>query len=355
MIEKKIVSVVVPAFNCEKTISKTIQSVLDQSYGDLEIIIVDDGSTDSTAKIITSMINQMIASSGMKPCLDTSAGGGFISDFKSVKYFYQKNSGPAAARNLGAKRSKGEFIFFTDSDCIAHFDWIEKAMKCFCEDIAVVAGSYGIANHGNLLATCVFKEIRYRHTKLMPKYPKAFGSYNFGVKKNVFDEVGGFNTSYRSASGEDNDLSYKILRAGYRIYFEKDALVDHYHPQKVWKYLKEQYRHGYWRVKMYSDHPKMAKGDDYTFWKDIVEIPMAFVSVVSLVASLFIKTLFFKIALLLIILLLAIELSFSFVIIQDVFGAIFMSLVMFLRSFARMIGFTTGIFSFFLQNFLQKR
>ena len=329
MKEKTLVSVVVPAFNCEKTISKTVQSVLDQNYGDVEVIIVDDGSSDSTAKI--------------------------IADFKNVKYFYQKNSGPASARNFGAKNSKGEFVFFTDSDCIAHVDWIKTAMKCFSSDVAVVAGSYGIVNNESLLADCVFKEIRYRHVKLMPKYPKAFGSYNFGVKKNIFDKVGGFDVGYRSASGEDNDLSYKILNAGYKIRFEKDALVDHYHPEKVWKYLKEQYRHGYWRVKMYVDHPKMAKGDDYTFWKDIVEIPAAFVSIAALIGSFFINSLFLQAFFCLLIFLLAIELGFSLVIVKSFFGAIFMCFVMFFRSFARMIGFTTGIFFFFSQNIFQKR
>ena len=87
MKEKKIVSVVIPAFNCEKTISKTIQSVLVQSYGNLEIIIVDDGSTDSTAKI--------------------------ISGFKSVRYFYQKNClGHWTDNFLYDIKAKGFNLFF---------------------------------------------------------------------------------------------------------------------------------------------------------------------------------------------------------------------------------------------------
>ena len=56
----------------------------------------------------------------------------------------------------------------------------------------------------------------------MPDFPNAFGSYNFCVKKNVFDAVGGFNTAYRHASGEDNDLSYKIInQAGGFIFSAK--------------------------------------------------------------------------------------------------------------------------------------
>ena len=103
----------------------------------------------------------------------------------------------------------------------------------------------------------------------MPQYPKSFGSYNFCIKKNIFDEVNGFDENYKNASGEDNDLSYKIGNAGYKIYFNKEMLVKHHHPEKVWKYLKEQYQHGFWRAKMYKDHPCMIMGDDYTYWKDI--------------------------------------------------------------------------------------
>ncbi len=54
--------------------------------------------------------------------------------------------------------------------------------------------------------------------------------------------------TYRHASGEDNDLSYKITKSGWRIYFQRKAIVDHYHPTHVVQYLKEQFRHGFWRA-----------------------------------------------------------------------------------------------------------
>ena len=95
------------------------------------------------------------------------------------------------------------------------------------------------------MARCIYTEILWRHTRLMPDFPNSFGSYNFCVSKKVFDAVGGFNAAYRNASGEDNDLSYKITKAGWRIYFKRKALVDHYHPTRVVKYLREQFRHGF--------------------------------------------------------------------------------------------------------------
>ncbi|MDP8213494.1 MAG: glycosyltransferase [Candidatus Zapsychrus exili] len=314
------VSVVIPAYNCEKNISKTLNAVLNQSYGDVELIVVDDESTDNTRNL--------------------------VSNFKDVKYFYQKNQGPAQARNFGAKNATGEIVFFTDSDCVPQKDWIKNAIVHFDDKaVAVVSGSYGIANNNNLLARCIYKEILFRHQFLMPQRSKVFGSYNFGIRRNIFEEVGGFNTSYPSASGEDNDLSYKLVELGYKIYFEPSSLVDHLHPSDFWKYLKEQFRHGFWRVKMYIEHPKMAKGDDYTFWKDIFEVPVTILILISLFLSIFLGF-SAKIYLFMAIILLCIEIFYGILMAKSPIDSFFLSVVMFFRAFSRMLGFLTGFVNF---------
>ncbi len=315
------VSVVIPAFNCEKTIGQAIAAVLAQSYPVTAIVVVDDGSTDQTAKIVQT--------------------------FPQVKYVYQKNAGPAAARNHGAGEVKSHLVFFTDSDCIPQRNWIEKSVSHFQDEkVGAVAGSYGIANPQNLLARCIHKEIIYRHQHLMPVYPKAFGSYNVGIQKIIFDKVGGFDAGYQSASGEDNDLSYKILKVGYKIYFEKDSLVDHFHTTRLKKYLWEQYRHGFWRVKMYQDHPQMMTGDNYTFWKDMIEVPLATLIAMNLMLALISFNLFLSTAVVLALFLFGLELFFSFFMTNKISEIIFLSFTMFLRSFFRTFGFSSGILRF---------
>lgn len=89
--EKSLVSVIVPTYNAQEYIVEAIESILAQSYDPLEIIIIDDGSTDNTEKILI-------------PYLDR------------IHYVFQKNAGPAAARNLGIKMACGEFIAFADAD-----------------------------------------------------------------------------------------------------------------------------------------------------------------------------------------------------------------------------------------------
>lgn len=86
------ISVIIPLYNKESTIKASIESVLTQSYKDIEVIIVDDGSTDNSVAVVET-----------------------ISD-KRLILIRQKNSGPGAARNAGAKQAKGEWIVFLDAD-----------------------------------------------------------------------------------------------------------------------------------------------------------------------------------------------------------------------------------------------
>ncbi|HAT4134361.1 glycosyltransferase family 2 protein [Clostridium perfringens] len=96
-----VVSVIVPVYNVEKYISKCIESIKNQTYKNIEIIFVDDGSNDNSRKIISGYMN-----------LD-----------KRIKYLYQHNRGPSVARNKGIDEAKGDFIIFVDSD-----DWINTNM-----------------------------------------------------------------------------------------------------------------------------------------------------------------------------------------------------------------------------------
>jgi glycosyltransferase involved in cell wall biosynthesis len=192
----------------------------------------------------------------------------------------QENAGPAAARNRGWESATGQVICFTDSDCIPTAGWLENLLDGFTgRQVGAVAGSYDIANTGSWLAHWVHQEIIERH-KRMPPFVRAFGSYNVAIPHYVLQATGGFDPEYRQASGEDNDLSYRITSMGWRIAFRPQAKVAHYHPERVWRYLTEQYRHGFWRAKLYKDHPDMVRGDDYTRLRDRLE-PILVVGIVG--------------------------------------------------------------------------
>lgn len=321
-----LISVIVPAYNAAANIDDVIHAIRSQdTKHSYEVIIIDDGSTDTTASIIRK--------------------------FPDVIYHYQANAGPASARNHGARLAKGEYLAFTDSDCRVHRDWLNQLISGFTTStIGVVAGSYGITNTSSQLARCIHKEIIYRHTHLMPLYPKAFGGYNFCARKEVFWQVGGFDENYRNASGEDNDLSYKIINGGYVIYFNRQALVDHVHPTEVGRYLNEQARHGFWRVAMYATHPKMMRGDDYTFWKDVVEIPWALLCVGTIVLSCLSGLGFGQTIMVVVLPFLIFEIVSACFMMCAMFDGLFFGFVTFFRSFARAFGFSSG----FLQLFYKK-
>jgi glycosyltransferase involved in cell wall biosynthesis len=109
------VSVVVPVYNSESTVGKCLNSLVEQDHPSFEVIVVDDGSTDKTAQICASYSQITVLSPG--------------------------KVGPSRARNLGIDEAKGEFVAFTDADCIVNRDWLTELEKGFTgPDIAGVGG-----------------------------------------------------------------------------------------------------------------------------------------------------------------------------------------------------------------------
>jgi len=134
------VSVIIPAYNSGKTIEDTVKSVLSQTFkGQYEVIVVDDGSTDNTAEAISK-----------------------IKD-KRIILVKQSNKGPATARNHGARKARGRFILFTDSDCIADKNWIKEMIAPLKRpEIVGVQGKYKILNKQSLIARFTQYEIEER-------------------------------------------------------------------------------------------------------------------------------------------------------------------------------------------------
>ena len=188
-------SVIVPLYNKEQYIERTLQSILSQTYADYELIVVDDGSTDQSFNIAQQTIGQ---------------------DNPSRRIVRQPNSGVAAARNNGAAQSKGEYICFLDSD-----DWWEPT---FLEEIDLLtteypeAGLYGtsfylVKNGQQRVAPIGFDQgfqkgyinycKTYAQTLCMP-----ITSSSVAIPRNIFEASGGFRTHL--TLGEDFDLWIRL-------------------------------------------------------------------------------------------------------------------------------------------------
>lgn len=115
------VSIIVPIYNCEKYLHKCIDSLLAQTLPNIEIILIDDGSTDNSGNICENYAN----------------------NHKNIKVFHQQNSGPAKARNIGLENANGEYIGFVDSDDYISPDMYETLYNLAIKNnIDVVTGDY---------------------------------------------------------------------------------------------------------------------------------------------------------------------------------------------------------------------
>ena len=234
-------SVIIPAYNSEKTITSCLESAVSQNLpkDNYDVTLIDDGSTDKTQAIAREF---------------------------AVNVVPQKNQGPAAARNNGAVLAKGDILIFTDSDCELEPEFIKKITEPIVKnpEIVGVQGSYK-TKQKEFIARFVQVEIETRYQKMAKKrFTDFIGTYAAAYRKDVFHTFGGFDTGFPLASGEDAEFSYKLQSSGCKMVFEPQACVYHLHPSTLKSYLKIKFFRGYWRIRLYKKHPTKTIHDSYT-------------------------------------------------------------------------------------------
>ncbi len=195
-IDQPLVSVIIPAWNAERWITETVASALNQTWKKLEVIVVDDGSSDSTARVVEE-------------------------SFPSVRVICQANSGQAAARNTGVEAAKGDFLAFLDADDVWLPEKIEAQMRiiltdpsislvfCDYESFGLEAGKPGF-QRGPILSNLPtqsigeFAKLITANDLLTPLLQDMFcqGPPFWLTTKDYFTMAGGFDNSLRKG-GED--------------------------------------------------------------------------------------------------------------------------------------------------------
>jgi glycosyltransferase involved in cell wall biosynthesis len=186
------VSVIVCVKDAEKYISDCITSILDQTFKDFEIVIIEDGCSDDTAYIIEKFNDERIR------------------HFRNPK-----NIGIAKSRNKGLKLSKGEYIFFTDADCVASKNWIEQGLKSL-EDQKYV----GV--EGKIYYVSKDYKPTFSDHVCENEHGGHFMTGNMAYKRSIIESVGGFDERYNYL--EDRDLALRILKHG-KINFNPNMTV----------------------------------------------------------------------------------------------------------------------------------
>ncbi len=206
------VSVLIPAWNEEVGILKTVQSVLDTQYKNLEVIVINDGSTDATDEIMA----------------------GFVRDYELrnhsttvVRYLSLPNGGKAAALNQGVTVANGEIIVTIDADCVMDRKAIANIVEQFTDkDVAAVACNVIIGNCCKHIE--VMQQLEYLYGFFFKRADSIFNSvYIVGgaaaaYRKNVLVDLGGFDPKIIT---EDIEMSTRILASGYKSRYAADAVV----------------------------------------------------------------------------------------------------------------------------------
>lgn len=278
------VSVLVPAWNEEVGILKTMQSVLDTDYTNLELIVINDGSTDQTHDLITQFIQQ-------HPELNASQNS------VDIRYLNLSNGGKANALNRGLKEVTGEFVVTVDADSVMDTKAIINLLQHFEEDakVGAVAGNVIVGNRKKTIA--LLQQLEYLYGFFFKRADSIFNAvYIIGgaaaaYRKSALDAVGGFDEHIIT---EDIEMSTRILSKGYKTRYAANAVIYTEGPSE-WKGLCQQrLRWKYGRILTFIKHRKLffnlKLGKPYL---SFLILPIAVYAELSLLLEIFILAIFY--------------------------------------------------------------
>jgi len=200
------ISVVIPLYNKERHIENTINTVLSQSYKEIEIIVIDDGSTDKSAEIVQKITD------------------------RRLRFIRKKNEGVSITRNLGVSEASNELVAFLDADDEWKPDYLERIHILYQKypNAAIYATNYSVVEQNGKSYTLDYPEIDFEEGLIKNYF---YSAYIFTplwtsavcVRKSIFQQMGGFPTNIRN--GEDLDLWCRIALKYPIAYINKPLAV----------------------------------------------------------------------------------------------------------------------------------
>lgn len=207
------ISVTIAAYSAERWIESCLQSVFDQSYPQelIELVIVDDGSTDNTREI-----------------LDRLSLG-----HQNIRTIYQQNQGTAAAHTIGLQHCRGKYIFVLSHDCYAEPDWVETVVNIFEENPQV-----GIIQGQVVPAREVTEP--FAHMVEFTEFNRSFATVAIAYRARDLDLAGRNYLGELSRFGDDAELAYRMLKQGVKSVFLRQVTARHeVVPEPFWKSIKD--------------------------------------------------------------------------------------------------------------------
>ena len=220
-------SIIIPTFRRpEQRLGDCLQSIacLDYPRNRFEIVIVDDGSPTPFETGIAD-----------------------INKLYDIVLLTQRHAGPAAARNTGAVKAKGDILTFIDDDCEPAPNWLRILARRLADKTNCAVGGWVInklSDNPYSTASQMLVDYLYAYYNSNPNRPLFLATNNLALPAEQFHAVGGFDTSFARAAGEDREFCDRWIRHGYHMIFAPEALVFHSHALTALSFLRQQFNYG---------------------------------------------------------------------------------------------------------------
>lgn len=233
-------SLIIPVYNRPDEVAELLESLAGQTYGDFEVIVVEDGSDIPCEQVVEAYAGRL-----------------------DIHYYNKPNSGPGQTRNYGAERARGEYLIVLDSDCVLPEGYLQAVDNELHRE---PADAFGGPDRAHDSFTPMQKAINYSMTsffttggirggrkKLDKFYPRSF---NMGIRADVYRRLGGFSPM---RFGEDIDFSLRIFGGGYSCRLFPEAWVWHKRRTDLRKFFKQVHNSGIARINLHKRHPGSLK------------------------------------------------------------------------------------------------
>jgi len=223
-------SIIIPVYNDKKKLEKLLVSLEQQFCKDFEVLLVDDNSKDGSYELAQD----------------------YKAKYPLTVLRTKKNSGPAVARNMGIVKALGRVLLFTDSDCLLPENWVENYSQIMDKNFDIVTGKVKMLNSnllGDSMSALGFPAGGSLGFDKMWKVEKDGSTIqivtcNCAIRKKVFDLVGLFDETFPLPFGEDTEMSQRLLKKGYKIFYSPLVYIKHPPRSDLKSFLKWSFRRG---------------------------------------------------------------------------------------------------------------
>jgi glycosyltransferase involved in cell wall biosynthesis len=238
--EKPFFSIIVPTYNRPERLADCLKSLsrLDYPRDRFEVIVVDDGSQVKPEAVVAPFLGRL-----------------------NVTLLTQKHSGPGAARNNGATRARGEFLAFTDSDCMPVSNWLQNMAARFAmEPDHAIGGRTLNFLSDNLYSTAsqVIRDVVYTYYNTHHDKMQFFPSSNLAMPADRFLEIGGFDPTFTRS--QDRELCDRWQHHGFQMTFAPEVLVHHAHAYTFHTFWRRYFNGGRFAFRFHQTAARRGSG-----------------------------------------------------------------------------------------------